>query len=233
MKKILKRSFTLVLSLMLIFSLASTAFAASSTVTFEGKKEKFTFAPGSTYSKTDLFQNFKGVMPGDKLEETIVVRNRATEFKSVKIYMRAETHDNTDNIMVSSDPTYKKDAVEMKDFLSQLHMKVYNGSTLLFDASPDELDGLAKNVLLGTVAKNGKLTLTVELEVPIELGNEYANRVGEVDWIFTVEGSEETGQNDPPKTGDAFQLAMLVTVMAVSAAAVVLLVVIPKRKKNG
>ena len=64
---------------------------------------------------------------------------------------------------------------------------MYNGEELIYEASPDELDGLAANVPLGTFRKGEATALTVELTVPIELGNEYASRVGEVDWIFTVE----------------------------------------------
>lgn len=32
--------------------------------------------------------------------------------------------------------------------------------------------------------------------MPIELGNEYANRIGEVDWVFTVEEVSEGGGGD-------------------------------------
>ena len=46
--------------------------------------------------------------------------------------------------------------------------------------------------LLGTFRTGETAELKVELTVPIELGNEYANRVGEVDWVFHVEAYNES-----------------------------------------
>lgn len=216
------------LALMLVFSLAIPAFAASGSVTFQGKKDKFSFDPGSSYSSSDLFGDLKEVMPGDEITETIKVTNKSRDADSIKIYLRAEAHD-ASNTMVSSDPEYGKDYVEMNDFLSQLNMRVYNGDKLIYEGSPDEENGLSKNVLLGTLRRNRSLTLTVELEVPIELGNEYANRVGEVDWVFTVEAYDDPDV-DNPKTGDYIMMA--VAVMAVSAAAIAILVFFYKKNKK-
>ena len=119
--------------------------------------------------------------------------------------------------------------VTMADFLAQLSMKVYNGETVIFDASPDEVDGLKENVLLGTFRQGESGTLTVELQVPIELGNAYASRVGEVDWIFTVEAlddpePEEEPEEEPqpeetpapiitPGTGDNLHLGRYIVLM--------------------
>ena len=90
--------------IMLLCLLTGTAFAAAS-VTYEGGAEKFVFLPGSEYSDSDLFENFKGVLPGDALTQQITVKN-ATDGK-VRIYMRAED-----------------EGMEDTDFLSQLHMTV-------------------------------------------------------------------------------------------------------------
>lgn len=38
--------------------------------------------------------------------------------------------------------------------------------------------------------------MDVQLTVPIEMGNEYADRIGEVDWVFVVEGFDDPV--DPP-----------------------------------
>ena len=58
----------------------------------------------------------------------------------------------------------------------------------IFSASPDQTAQLTDNVLLGTFAKGKSAKLEAVLTVPAGLGNEYAYRVGEVDWVFTVEG---------------------------------------------
>ena len=218
MKKTLKTISALALALVLLLSMGATAFAESK-VTYEGGAEKFVFLPGSEYSETDLFENFKGVMPGDVITQEITVQNNYTKAKKVNIYLRAVVHDEQGNPL-SEEVARTEDLVSMQDFLSQLTMTVKQGDKVLFSASPDELDGLKENVLLGTFPGRSKTILTVELSVPFELGNEYANRVGEVDWIFTAEEVTKTVQ-----TGDDSDLilwAALMTLSLVTAAGVIL-----------
>ena len=81
----------------------------------------------------------------------------------------------------------------MADFLSKLSMEIYlvnadGTKQSIFSASPDKSAQLTDSVLLGTFAKGETAKLQAVLHVPAELGSEYANRVGEVDWLFTVEG---------------------------------------------
>ena len=78
MKKYTKKLFTLLITLAITIGLSITAFAEGS-VTYKDDAEKFIFAPGSEYSPTDLFTDFKGVMPGDSLKQTIVVKNEKSE----------------------------------------------------------------------------------------------------------------------------------------------------------
>ena len=218
MKKTLKTISALALALLLLLGMGATAFAESK-VSYEGGAEKFVFLPGSEYTETDLFENFKGVMPGDVITQEITVQNNYTKADKVKIYLRAVLHDEQGNPL-SEEVAKSEDVVSMQDFLSQLSMTVKQGDKVLFSASPDELDGLEKNVLLGTFPGKSYTKLVVELSVPIELGNEYANRVGEVDWVFTAEEVTKTVQ-----TGDDSDLilwAALMTLSLVTAAGVIL-----------
>ena len=191
MKHIAKKSISFILMLLLVMSFATTAFAADSSITFTGFSSGFEFQPGSEYTETDLFGSFKNVMPGDTVTETITFTNSATDCDFVNLYMRAEAHDETDNPL-SPKVAEKESVATMTEFLSKLSMKVWNGTELIYEASPDELDGLETNRLLGTFRTGETATLKVELTVPIDLGNEYANRVGEVDWIFHVEAYNES-----------------------------------------
>ena len=191
MKKSFKAITSLVLMLLVVMSMSVTAFAASPSITFEGFSKGFDFQPGSEYTETDLFGSFKNVMPGDTVTETITFTNSATDCDFVNLYMRAEAHDETDNPL-SPKVAEKESVATMTEFLSKLSMKAWNGTELIYDASPDQLDGLKSNKLLGTFRTGETATLKVELSVPIELGNEYANRVGEVDWIFHVEAYNES-----------------------------------------
>ena len=167
---------TLLLSLTFIYTPVS---ALNSAVYFEGGADNFVVYPGH-----DLFDGFKNVYPGDKLSEEIRVRNTAPEYDYVKIYLRAETHDDIINPPISADD----DTATMHDFLRQLSLKVYNGGNLIYSATPDQLDGLSQNQLLGEFVNGASTKLTVQLDVPVTLGNKYMHRVGEVDWIFTAEG---------------------------------------------
>lgn len=191
MKKSFKAITSLVLMLLVVMSMSVTAFAASPSITFEGFSKGFDFQPGSEYTETDLFNNFKNVMPGDTVTETITFTNSATDCDFVNLYMRAEAHDETDNPL-SPKVAEKESVATMTEFLSKLSMKVWNGTELIYDASPDQLDGLKSNKFLGTFHTGETATLKVELSVPIELDNKYANRVGEVDWIFHVEAYNES-----------------------------------------
>ena len=190
MKRTCKTIFSLVLTLLLTVSLATSAFAASS-ITFKGFSDGFDFQPGSEYTETDLFDGFKNVMPGDTVTDTITFTNEATDCDYVNLYMRAEAHDEAGNPL-SEKAAEKESVATMTEFLSQLSMKVWNGTELIYDASPDQLDGLQDNTLLGTFRTGDTTTLKVELTVPIELDNRFANRVGEVDWIFHVEAYNES-----------------------------------------
>ena len=142
MKHIAKKSISFILMLLLVMSFATTAFAADSSITFTGFSSGFEFQPGSEYTETDLFQNFKNVMPGDTLTETITFKNAATDCDFVNLYMRAEAHDETENPLTYSEAFENKDGKDqanidgqrdetvatMSDFLSKLSMKVWNGT---------------------------------------------------------------------------------------------------------
>ena len=231
MKNTMKTLSALLLTLVMLLALAIPVFAAESSVTYEGGAEKFVFLPGSEYTDTDLFDNFKGAMPGDTLTETITVENAQKNCDSVKIYLRAVLHDQSNPLSASVVLTERRDT--MQDFLSQLSMTVKQGDKVLFEAAPSELDGLAENVLLGTFKNGASTTLTVELHVPLELGNEYAERVGEVDWVFTAEEV-----NDPtttaPKTGDGSNIWIYIAIMAVCVVLLVAVILFTrKRRKKG
>ena len=167
MKKITIIAAILLLSLIL----AAPTSALRSAVYFLGQADSFVFHPGSDWSDTDLFDNFEGLMPGDKRTEEIQVRNASGDCDYVKIYLKAEAQE---------DP-------EMADFLAQLRMKVDNNGTVIYEASPDQTAGLTEYALLGAYNPGDSTTLNVVIEVPATLGNEYMHREGAVDWTFMAE----------------------------------------------
>ncbi len=185
MSKTFKSISAIILVLVLVFTGMTTAFADDTAVTYNGGGD-FSLTTDSELEETSLFPDLEGAMPGDVLTQNVVVTNDSSETDYVNIYLRAEAHDESSNPL----ETIVQDTetvASMSDFLAQLQMKVYNGDELIYESSPDQEDGLSENVRLGSFAKGESTTLRVELTVPAELGNEYANRSGEVDWIFTVE----------------------------------------------
>lgn len=218
MKKIL----SFIVAIVLIFTSAVTVFAADGKVTYNGKSQDFIFEPGSDYSPTDLFDNFKGVMPGDTLTQKITVKNDASKNVKVKIYMRSlGAH------------------AESVAFLSQLGLKVQksenNEMAYMFDAAADETAHLTDWVCLGTLYSGGEVNLDVVLDVPVELDNNYQSEIGYLDWEFMIEEFPvEDTDPKPPQTGDNFNLGLWLTIMICSAIMLFILIFLRKKgQKNG
>ncbi len=192
--KIVKLLSMLLLMQLLTGSLLVTSYAADSSFTYKGHNI-FGFGQSGEFTDTDLFDDFKGAMPGDILTETITLKNEASCCDFVKIYIRAAVHDDVSNPL-SPKVAERETVVSMRDFLSQLSMTVKSGEKKIFEGAPCNLEEMDKNVFIGSLRRNKTATLKVELKVPAELGNEYANRVGEVDWVILVE--EYNDPSDPP-----------------------------------
>ena len=248
MKKSMKKLLSLVMVLAALAALTVPALAADAVVSRKGTNGLVIEAVGSGYTDTDLFDNFKNVMPGDELTEDITIKNNVTGFDYVKLYIRAVPHDEQGNPLTYDEKFENADGKDqanvdgardetvasMADFLAQLSMEVYlvnadGTKETIFSASPDESAQLTGSVLLGSFAKGKSAKLQAVLHVPAELGNEYANRVGEVDWLFTVEGFNNekplipTGQLNWP----VVVFAALGTLLIVGG-----VIVLTKKKKN-
>ncbi len=211
-----KRFLAILMVLALCLCIAPAAFADSS-VSYKGNADKFVFAPGSEYSLTDLFVNFKGVMPGDTLTQQIEVRNDVKNDVKIKLYMRS---------LGANEGS--------EEFLKQmtLGVKAADGNEL-FAACADETAQLTDWVCLGTFYSGAKTTLDVTLNVPVEMGNDFSEQVGSLDWEFAVE-ELPVEPTDPvgPKTGDDTPVALYAAICAVCAGAVVFLIATRKKKEQ-
>ena len=216
----MKKLIVLLTVCILALSTVMPVYAADGKVTYSGNAGKFVFETGSDYSLTDLFPNFKDVMPGDTLTQKITVKNDADNKVKVKIYMRSlGAHE---------------DSVE---FLSQLGLKVQksadNEMAYMFDAAADETAQLTDWVCLGTLYSGGEVNLDVTLSVPVELDNMFQNKIGYLDWEFMIEEFPiEPDDPKPPQTGDNSNLGLWFTLMLCSGAMLIILLVWRKKDEK-
>ncbi len=217
MKKIISMLISLLVVTAMTCSLSICAYAAG-TVTYSADSSKFIFEPGSSHSPTDLFTEYKGLMPGDSIRQDITVKNDSSYGVKVKLYVRSHgAHE---------------DSV---DFLSKLHLTVAksenNEMAYMFDAAADQTGGMTDWVYLGTLYSGGEVNLILNLDIPIELGNEYQDAIGYIDWEFKAEELPiDPDDPKPPQTGDNSNLYLYAMLASVSGIALVIL--IPKRKKD-
>ena len=208
--KILKKAFALLMAL----CLTTTAFAAADDPMMiihgkEGTEDSVEWIntyleEDGDYTQTDLFPEFKNVMPGDKLSQRIYIKNDWTSKDFIRLSMIAVLHDAEGNpisenvleeLEADARNEMESELAYMHDFLHQLTLTVKAGDEVIYEGHPDELtkgfeDGDAYS--FGKIRRGNVVQLDVTLSVPETLGNEYADRIGEVDWKFIW-----SGHNDP------------------------------------
>ena len=191
MRRISAKALALICAAVICISCAAfPAFAQDANVTYTGNSGSLIFEPGSSHSPTDLFPNFKDVMPGASISQKITVRNNADAGVKVKIYLRS---------LGSTDEKFNA-------FLDQLRLTVTKPSeTPLFDAAADKTAGLTDWVCLGTLYSGATVDLDVTLDVPTTLDNMFQQQIGKIKWQFVAEESpiDEPGwecPNDPSHT---------------------------------
>lgn len=216
----MKKIITLIITFVLLMSHVLPVFAADGRVTYDGNAKEFIFEPGSIYSPTDLFPNFKDVMPGDSLTQKITVKNDASNQVKVKIYMRA--------LGAQEDS---------EEFLSQLGLRVKksddNEMAYMFDAAANETAQLTDWVLLGTLYSGGEVNLDVLLDVPTSLDNKYSSQIGYLDWEFMIEEFPiDDSDPKPPQTGDSMDFILWGVTATVAFVTISILLYWRRRQKK-
>lgn len=241
MKSTTKRLFSLALAVVMMMGLALSSSAAG-IVTYEGKsgEEKFVLAPGTEYSVSDLFTDFKNLMPGDKIDQTIRLVNNGKDGTTTKFYLKAIGPASADNedLRFSGDKLGNgkdndgyTDKVYDTALLDQLKMTVEivktNGNETIFEAPADQTAGLSDWVLLGSLRKGGEIDLEVTIEVPAEMGNEFRDLAGALEWAVKI---EEIPDPSVPDTGDNTGAMMYAAMFGVAAMALIVIIILKKRK---
>ena len=198
----------LILFLLILSCMVVSVSAEDGNVTYDGNAREFIFEPGSPFSPTDLFPDFKNAMPGDVLTQQIHVKNDMSQHVKIKIYLRA--------LGAKDDPV-------SQEMLSQMYLEVVQDEeTVLFSAPADQTAQLTDWVCLGTFYSGYDTTLTAKLHISTALDNRFMNSAAYFDWEFMVEEFPIDPSDPVPPTGDSFQ-PIWIAVAAVSLLLLVLL----------
>ncbi|MBO5106245.1 MAG: hypothetical protein J6C29_05045, partial [Clostridia bacterium] len=179
----------------------SLSFGKEPGVIYDGKEKSFTFI---NTQETDLFKEFKDVIPGDVLTQEI------------KLYCQ--------NISSTTNLFLKASIDDSVDLPDDITLTVYSGENIISHGSANTVNGIDDYVLLGTFSKDGTTELSVVLTVPTSIGNEISYVEKNIDWQFAVQVLEEDKKPiDSPSTGDNSNIELWIALLFISGGTVITL----------
>lgn len=231
--------------LLLALVMALPAFAETSSITYEGDVNdgQFTFAPGTTYSPTDMFLAMKNMMPGDVRTQRIRVSNQAQGHVQLVLYVRS-TWNSSGGSQALKDVisvTYTADGNAAQFEAADHAPELPDGWVLVGELNTT--NGQATDVsngwtYLGTLHTGGTVDVDATVAMDIHADNRYQNLEGRLDFLIQVAAQPdtwysqtagtETGQTGPgrlpgalsgllPQTGDDGQPWLWAALMAAAA----------------
>lgn len=201
----------------LLFIFQVVVFAADkvpSNIKLVGEAEGIVFIPGD-----EPFLNKMDMLPGDSVGRELIFENNYD--KAYELFLKAERV--TPN--------------EKDDLLNKLELQIVYDNKVIYQGPASGEDGLKNNISLGKFkpGDKSKLYAVVKLDGKT-VGNEYKNKLAQVDWIFTAVADKETIIDKEEevqtfmgvKTGD-LGIAGIVVALIISG----FIVVIIKKDKRG
>lgn len=136
-------------------------------------------------SRTDLFHNFKNLLPGSARTQKISIKNRYKEPVEIHLVsMDVDKNSGIDNSLVK-DLLFKYVKVKVEDRNGQT---IYQGAI----KGKGECD-----ITLGTYVSGQSRDLKVSLQVSPEMSKEYSNLMGQVKWAFAAVETEVEEPEEP------------------------------------
>ncbi|MEA4920928.1 MAG: hypothetical protein VB078_08415 [Clostridiaceae bacterium] len=182
-----KRVFSVAIALALVFSLSIKALAdeivssGMPTVIFTSDRE-FTFSDDD-----DLFDNFKNMVPGDTVTQQIRVTSQASG--KYDIYLYAQVPNSPGEVTPMR--LYNINVTELLDYITVTDK---NGNVLELRSAGAGTDG----VKIGRFSSGTEDVLTVTVELPVSLGNEYQDAKAYINWIFYAQEYIESEPDPDP-----------------------------------
>lgn len=156
--------FTALLVILITGSWGSVAKAISPNVELEGNSKGIVFLSGD-----EPFLMKYNMLPGDTVERKMDLVNNYSY--GYKIYLRAKRLTKKENI----------------DLLSKINLTVYYDNKEIYSGPVSGDDGMLKNIPLGSINPGEKKELFAKAVLDGKTtGNEYKNKYGDVEWIFTA-----------------------------------------------
>ncbi len=178
---------------------SSNVFAADQTptVTYDAATGEFSY---SNAPDGDLLANFKGLMPGDTVEQTVSIEVVNSQ-EVVAIYASAQ---------------YEDSEIEG---IESVGLSVSFDETASQAGTLGDAHGMGDSVLLARFHGNGSQTGTVQVHVPPDLGNDTADTSHILTWQFTAQHEgvlphDDGKPSDLAQTSDEAQTAICIASLA-------------------
>lgn len=187
-----------------LFAQPVMAFADEPAIIYDGSQENINnrLTVDGRDDTTDLFVNFKNVMPGDELEQDIDL-----EFSGITANTRLYIQAGEAQLSTGADSWGQLSADAQKS-LDQMTMvatvESADGSVIQeFDPSqPQNVFAAEDPTLVATVTADTTLTLHLKLKIPTAVGNEMNDLADvKIPWVITVQDDATTGGGDEPGPG--------------------------------
>ena len=170
--------------------IATPAMAAPGAPSISYNAQTNTLTVDDGTGSTDLFTNFKGVVPGDTITQDVVIELANVEHPT-RLYLRADTAgmDPATVAALSEGVTLSVDFDDAEGLVAEPQSD-----------APTEVFAEDASVLIAEVTESTATTMHLTLSVDTSVGNEIADMRAEIPWVVTVE--EEDDAVTPPDDGD-------------------------------
>lgn len=199
-------------------------------VEFVSPSEGFEFSPETT----DLFANFKYLLPGDGRTQIIDIKNNYTlnSGEELEIFLYADYIEQTQ----ATEETKNEIERLLKEYVS-ITVTDDNGNIIYsgavwgnLDSASNGNDTMKNKISLGQFKSDDTKRLMVSLNVASSMENASAELLGYIKWVFSANGTES---DIPPNvvTGDSTNTYIYILIMVLSFTCIFVLFVKGKHEK--